>query len=93
MNSDNGWIFICGIVALVILINVSLIYSFASGGVKQQLNLFSKMAQRARSPWRSEEEALRELHTTVAKLKQPHASGNSGDLPEEEDGPPNSSDN
>ncbi len=69
MELDRGVLILCVIIGAVILFNVSLIYSLMSGGARQQLDLLSRAARRARSPWQAEDRALDELRAAVDRLE------------------------
>jgi len=48
----------------------SLYVSLRGGGTQTQIDLFRRAAQRARQPWKEEDEALHELSKRVAALKK-----------------------
>ncbi len=80
MEVDRGVLILCVIIGVVILFNVSLVYSLLSGGARQQLDLLSRAAHRARSPWQAEDQALDELRAAVDQLEtQRQEAKDSGD--------------
>jgi hypothetical protein len=69
METDNVLLVVCLTLFLVIGINAALYVSLRGGGTQTQIDLFRRAAQRARQPWKEEDEALHELSKRVAALK------------------------
>jgi hypothetical protein len=69
MDFERGLLVIGLILILVILFNVVLYFAFTSRSTRQQLRMLGKLAQRARNPWQSEDEALAELRKRITELE------------------------
>lgn len=69
MQSDNLLLVLCLTLFLVVGINAAIYASLRGGGTQTQIDLFRRAAQRARQPWKDEDEALQELSRRVAALK------------------------
>jgi hypothetical protein len=54
---------------IVIGINVVLFFAFRDRSLPHQIDMFRQAAQRARDPWKDEDEALMKLAELVSKLK------------------------
>ncbi len=65
---------VCLALALVAVINVGLVLTLTRGGTRSQIRLFQRAVGIARDPWKSEREAMSELHERVTEL-EPHAAG------------------
>lgn len=65
----NGFLIVAIALALVILINVVLIISFARGSTRAQLNVFNRLATRLRNPLEPQNSAAAELRQRVAGLQ------------------------
>lgn len=61
---------ICLALALVLLINGSLILAFGRGRGRSQIQLIQRAVGAARDPWKAEREAAGELHRQVEQLAQ-----------------------
>jgi hypothetical protein len=61
---------ICLAVGLVVGINGLLILGLARGGWQRQVELLRRSASAAQSPWKAEDESLRELHRRVSQLPE-----------------------
>lgn len=70
MDTENVLLVVCLTLFLVIGINAALYVSLRGGGTQTQIDLFRRAAQRARQPWKEEDEALQELSERVAALKE-----------------------
>jgi cell division protein FtsB len=70
MESDNILLVICLTLFLVVGLNAAIFVSLRGGGTQTQIELFRRAAQRARQPWKDEDEALQELSRRVAALKE-----------------------
>lgn len=68
---SKGILIVCIILLLVVLFNVGLIVSLTSPATREQLRMFTKLAQRARNPWQSQNDGFSELRDRVAKLERP----------------------
>jgi hypothetical protein len=55
---------------LVVGLNAAIYAALRGGGTQTQIELFRRAAQRARQPWKDEDEALQELSKRVAVLKE-----------------------
>jgi hypothetical protein len=60
---------VCLTLFIVIGVNAALYVSLRRGNEAGQIELFRRAAQRAREPWKEEDEALQELSRRVAGLK------------------------
>jgi hypothetical protein len=74
---------ICLALIIVIGVNAALFVALRRGNEAGQIELFRRAAQRAREPWKAEDEALKELSRRVAALKD---SGQVGGEPENREG-------
>ncbi len=70
METDKVLIVVCLTLFLVVGINAAIYVSLRGGGTQSQIDLFRRAAQRARQPWKDEDEALEELSKRVAALKE-----------------------
>lgn len=70
MESDNILLVICLTLFLVAGLNAAIYAALRGGGTQTQIELFRRAAQRARRPWKDEDEALQELSKRVAALKE-----------------------
>lgn len=70
MESDKILLVICLTLFLVVGLNAAIYASLRGGGTRTQIELFRRAAQRARHPWKDEDEALQELSKRVAALKE-----------------------
>lgn len=70
VDTENVLLVVCLTLFLVIGINAALYVSLRGGGTQTQIDLFRRAAQRARQPWKEEDEALQELSERVAALKE-----------------------
>lgn len=70
MESDNILLVICLTLFLVVGLNAAIYAALRGGGTQTQIELFRRAAQRARQPWKDEDEALQELSKRVAALKE-----------------------
>ncbi len=71
MGNESGYLIVCIVIVLVVLFNVGLIFSLTSPATREQLRLLTKLAQRSRNPWQSQNEDLSELRDRIAKLEKP----------------------
>jgi hypothetical protein len=69
MDFGRGLWVIGVILVLVIVFNVILYYAFSSRSTRHQLRLLSRLMQRAKNPWQSQDETLSELRERVQKLE------------------------
>lgn len=69
MDTGNVPLVLCLTLVVVIGINAALYVSLRGGSTAGQIELFRRAAQRARQPWKDEEDALEELSKRVAILK------------------------
>jgi hypothetical protein len=58
---------------LAVLINAILLLSVARSSLRQQIRLLREAARRARDPWGSEQQDLKELSRRVAELPEAEA--------------------
>jgi hypothetical protein len=61
---------VCLALGLVIAINGLLILSLTRGGLQRQVELMRTAARAAQNPWKTEDDALGELHQRVAQLAE-----------------------
>ncbi len=66
---SKGIVIVCIILVLVVLFNIGLIISLTSPATREQLRMLTKLAQRARNPWQSQNDGFSELRDRVAKLE------------------------
>lgn len=67
---DEKVTLVIGLTVLIVIgVNVALYFSFRDRSLPHQIELFRRAAQRARNPWQDEDDALGELSSLVAKLK------------------------
>jgi hypothetical protein len=69
MDTGRAAIVICVTLFLVIGINAAIYVSFVRKNNVSQIELMRRAAERARDPWKSENEDLRELSRLVKQLK------------------------
>jgi len=67
---ESGWLIVCGVITFVILVNVGLALSALRGANSNQANAFDRAVHYVRDPWAAEDQALSELHRTVATLEE-----------------------
>ena len=68
---DTGALLVLGIVVLLVVgVNGLLILAMRRGGGGASIRLFQKAAKRARNPWITEDEQLKELSDLVDNLKE-----------------------
>ena len=65
---------VCLALGLVVAINGLLIISLTRGSLQRQVDLLRTAARVAQSPWKREDDALRELHRRVDQLSDDHTS-------------------
>lgn len=69
MESNQVVLVICLTLFIVIGVNAAIYVSFRNRSTVNQIELFRHAIQRARHPWKDEDEALQELSILVASLK------------------------
>jgi hypothetical protein len=69
MNNESGYLIVCIVIVLVVLFNVGLIFSLTSPATREQLRLLTRLVQRSRNPWQSQDEEMSELRDRVAKFE------------------------
>jgi hypothetical protein len=69
MDFSQVALVICLTLIIVVGVNAALYVSLRRGNEAGQIELFRRAAQRAREPWKEEDEALQELSRRVALLK------------------------
>ncbi len=74
----EGWGMVGLILALVVLVNLGLIYSLISGSAAAQWDMVRRIAERTRNPWQSEDEALSELRERADRLRPNSEQGADG---------------
>jgi hypothetical protein len=67
---ENGWLIVCGVVTVVILINVGLALSALRAAKSGQADTIDRAVRYIRDPWASEDRALSELRRSVASLEE-----------------------
>jgi hypothetical protein len=70
MDLSKVTLVICLTLFIVVGVNAALYVSLRRGNEAGQIELFRRAAQRAREPWKEEDEALQELSRRVASLQQ-----------------------
>lgn len=71
MDIDRATLVVCLTVAAVIAFNVMIYLSLRRGNEVTTVDLMRKAAQRARNPWKDEDDDLQELSNLVSDLKTP----------------------
>lgn len=81
MNMDYGKIILVACLTLFIVLGVNafIFTILRNRSSVSQIELFRKAAGSAKQPWKTEEEALKELSQKVNELKQKAANENSSD--------------
>jgi hypothetical protein len=69
MDAGRAAIVICVTLFLVIGINAAIYVAFVRKNSVSQIEMMRKAAERARDPWQSENEDLKELSRLVKQLK------------------------
>lgn len=67
---DNGWWIVCGVLAIVILVNVGLMVSAIRYRRSNPEPIFGKGFSELLTPWKDEAQALKDLHEDVQALKE-----------------------
>lgn len=67
-NPTLFYLIVCGMVFLIIAINVSLFSMVKNRSVEKQMKMMKDAFQRAKSPWGEEEKNLNELSELVKKV-------------------------
>jgi hypothetical protein len=67
-NPALFYLIVCGMVSLIIGINVSLFSMIKNRSIEKQARMIKKAFQRAKSPWGDEEKNLEELSALVRKV-------------------------
>lgn len=75
MDISKVALVVCLTLFIVVGINAALYVSLRRGNEAGQIELFRRAAQRAREPWKDEDEALQELSRRVAGLQQARPAG------------------
>jgi hypothetical protein len=70
MDFSKVFLVICLTLVIVVGVNAALYVSLRRGNEAGQIELFRRAAQRAREPWKEEDEALQELSRRVAGLNR-----------------------
>ena len=70
MNNESGYLIVCIVIVFVVLFNVGLIFSLTSPATREQLRLLTRLVQRSRNPWKSQDHDLSELRDRVAKFEK-----------------------
>jgi uncharacterized protein HemX len=70
MDGSQLGLVICLTLFIVVGVNAALYVALRRGNEAGQIELFRRAAQRAREPWKQEDEALRELSRRVAGLQR-----------------------
>lgn len=70
-NPEMFYLVLCGLITLVIMINVWLFSALRhQKGASRPWELFKNASTRARHPWQEEDDQLKELSERVADLKK-----------------------
>lgn len=67
---ESGWLIVCGVVTLVILINVGLALSALRAVNSGQASTLDRALRYIRNPWASEDQALSDLRRSIASLEE-----------------------
>ena len=67
---ESGWLIVCGVVTFVILVNVGLALSALRGANSNQASTMDRAVRYIRDPWAAGDQALSELHRSVAALEK-----------------------
>ena len=70
MNNESGYLIVCIVIVFVVLFNVGLIFSLTSPATREQLRLLTRLVQRSRNPWKSQDEEMSELRDRVAEFEK-----------------------
>ncbi len=70
-NPALFYLIVCGMVSLIIAINVSLFSMIKNRSIEKQAKMIKKAFQRAKSPWGDEEKNLEQLSELVKKVSPP----------------------
>jgi hypothetical protein len=70
MNNESAYLIVCIVIVLVVLFNVGLIFSLTSPATREQLRLLTRLVQRSRNPWKSQDDDLSELRDRVAEFEK-----------------------
>jgi hypothetical protein len=70
MNNESAYLIVCIVIVLVVLFNVGLIFSLTSPATREQLRLLTRLVQRSRNPWQSQDDDLSELRDRVAEFEK-----------------------
>jgi len=70
MDTDRAALVICLTLFIVIGINAAIYVSFRRGEGVRQVDLFRQAFKTARQPWKSEDDALKELSDLVSDIKE-----------------------
>jgi hypothetical protein len=65
----SGWGVVLLIGGAAILFNVGLIYAVLSGSASKQIEMFRRITQRARNPWKDAEDSLIELRNRMSRME------------------------
>jgi hypothetical protein len=75
---DKGWVIVCGVLIIVLLVNVGLIISALRYRKSNIRPLISINGSDILNPWQDEDQALEDLHEEVQALKDKHDGGSLG---------------
>lgn len=64
-----GYAIICGVVILIIALNISLITALKNKRNDKPMDIYQSVYDRSKSPWQPEDEALTELSKMVEQIK------------------------
>ena len=70
-NPTLFFIILCGLVFLIVVINVSLFSAFRNRSSKSTLQMGKSVFDRAKSPWEPEDQKREELSELVEKIQKP----------------------
>ncbi len=70
MSGVSPGVVVCLALGLVVGINGLLITALSRGGARKEIELIRRASQSAQSPFRKEDDALRELHRRVVHLSE-----------------------
>lgn len=64
-----GYLIICGVVILIIALNISLITALKNRSIQKPMEMSKSIFDRVKSPWQPEDEELSKLSEMVDKIK------------------------
>lgn len=69
MEIDKATIVVCITIFVIIVINAAIYVSFRRGNQSTTIDMLRKVMTRARDPWETEDQALRELSELTSQFR------------------------